>query len=86
MAKIRAGARLTIATISLLGEGVDCPLWDLLFLVSPMAGGPRVLQALGRITRSAPGKERALLVEFVDSRVSMLQAAWIKRERLYRAA
>ncbi len=41
MVEIRRGAPLTIATASLLGEGIDVPGWDLLFMASPMAGGPR---------------------------------------------
>src|SRR5208337_586869 len=41
MAAVRRGAQLTIATTSLLGEGIDVPGWELLFLATPMAGGPR---------------------------------------------
>jgi superfamily II DNA or RNA helicase len=85
MDAIRAGARQTIATTHLLGEGIDVPGWDILFLASPIAGGPRTLQALGRVSRSAPGKDRATVVDFVDSRVPALWAAWKKRQRLYAA-
>jgi superfamily II DNA or RNA helicase len=85
MEAVKAGARLTIATIHLLGEGVDVPGWDLLFLASPIAGGPRTLQAIGRVARPAPGKERAEVVDFVDSQVSALVSAWKQRQRLYAA-
>ncbi len=84
MARVRDGARLTIATIHLLGEGVDVPAWDLLFLVSPFSKGPRVLQALGRIARVAPGKDSATLIDFVDSRIPMLAAAARGRLSTYR--
>jgi hypothetical protein len=84
MLHIRAGARLTIATTHLLGEGVDVPCWDLLFLVTPIAGGPRTIQVVGRIARAAPGKDRALLVDFVDSKIPMLQAAAWSRYSLYK--
>ncbi|MBI4474769.1 MAG: DEAD/DEAH box helicase [Acidobacteria bacterium] len=83
MANVRGGARLTIATSSLLGEGVDVPGWDLLFLTTPMAGGPRTLQAVGRVSRAAPGKDRATIVDFVDSAVPVLVGAHSQRERLY---
>jgi superfamily II DNA or RNA helicase len=83
MLSVRAGAQLTIATSSLLGEGVDVPGWDLLFLATPMAGGPRTLQAVGRVTRAAPGKDRATVVDFVDVDVPALVAAYRQRERLY---
>lgn len=84
MNRVRKGARLTIATIHLLGEGVDVPGWDLLFLVSPIAGGPRTLQAVGRVARPAPGKDRATVVDFVDSRIRILTNAARERQKLYR--
>jgi superfamily II DNA or RNA helicase len=82
MGRVRGGAPLTIATASLLGEGIDVPGWDLLFLASPMAGGPRTLQAVGRVSRAAPGKASALVVDFVDSCVPALVAARRQRERV----
>lgn len=84
MEKVRSGAHLTIATTHLLGEGVDVPGWNLLFLASPIAGGPRTLQAAGRIARPAPGKDRAVLVDFLDESVPMLKAAFWSRQRLYK--
>jgi superfamily II DNA or RNA helicase len=86
MAQIRSGARLTIATSSLLGEGVDVPGWALLFLATPMAGGPRTLQAIGRVSRAAPGKQRATVVDFVDGEVPALVGAHRQRERVYSRA
>jgi len=87
MVAVRNGASLTIATAALLGEGIDVPHWDVLFLASPMAGGPRTLQAVGRVTRVTPGKTAALVVDFVDRRVPALLAARRKRvEALGRVA
>ncbi|HEY2934309.1 MAG TPA: helicase-related protein [Acidobacteriota bacterium] len=85
MRDVKAGARLTIATVHLLGEGVDVPGWDLLFLASPFSGGPRTLQAIGRVARPAPGKARALVVDFVDPKVPLLASAFRKRKALYAA-
>jgi len=86
MKKVRAGAQLTIATTSLLGEGIDVPGWNLLFLACPISGGPRMKQAMGRVTRPAPGKDRSLVVDFVDDGVGMLKAAFSKRQEIYHAA
>jgi len=86
MKKVRAGAQLTIATTHLLGEGVDVPGWNLLFLVTPISGGPKMKQAIGRVTRPAPGKERSLVIDFVDGRVPMLKASFSKRQEIYCAA
>lgn len=85
MGRIRAGVRLSIATIHLLGEGIDVPGWDLLFLVSPISGGPRTLQVVGRIARPAPGKDRAILFDFVDARIPMLKGAARSRAKLYKS-
>ena len=85
MEKVRAGTRLTIATTALMGEGIDVPSWNLLFLVYPISGGPLTLQTMGRVTRPAPGKDKAVVVDFVDSGVAMLKAAFRKRRELYAA-
>jgi superfamily II DNA or RNA helicase len=83
MERVKNGAQLTIATTHLLGEGVDVPGWDMLFLVSPFAAGPRVLQALGRIVRTSKGKSTATLIDFVDYRIPMLARAAHGRQSLY---
>jgi superfamily II DNA or RNA helicase len=85
MERVRDGSRLTVGTVHVLGEGVDVPGWDLLFLASPFAGGPRTLQAVGRVARAAKGKTEALVVDFIDERVPLLMGAWRKRKRLYEA-
>ena len=85
MEEVRKGTRLTIATTHLLGEGIDVPGWDLLFLVSPISGGPKTLQAMGRVSRPAPGKQKALVVDFVDANIPMLRAAARKRRHIYAA-
>ncbi len=82
MARVRAGAEITIATLSLMGEGIDVPGWDMVFLATPIAGGGRTLQAIGRCMRAREGK-KALVVDFVDhlvtgSRVHKnFQGAWV---------
>ena len=85
MKKVRAGARLTIATTHLLGEGVDVPGWNLLFLATPISGGPRTKQAVGRVARPMAGKDRSLVVDFLDSQVPVLNAAFRKRQEIYAA-
>jgi len=83
MKQVRADKRLTIATIHLLGEGIDVPSWQLLFLVSPIAGGSRTIQAVGRIARPAPGKSKSILFDFVDCRIRLLKGAMRSRAKLY---
>lgn len=83
MAKVREGCNLTIATVHLLGEGVDVPNWDMLFLVSPFSAGPRVLQALGRVMRASSNKVVATVYDFVDYKVTKLRKAAQGRKSLY---
>ena len=59
--------------------------WDLLVMAKRMAGGPRPLQAVGRVTRSASGKERAVVVDLLNHQVPALVAAHLSRARLYDA-
>jgi len=98
MERVRSGTKLTIATIGLVGEGVDVPGWDLLYLVTPIAGGSRTVQAIGRVARAKEGKAAASVVDFVDVCVDgyrekedgtkeyyyPLREAATKRRRLYR--
>lgn len=83
MEKVKSGITLTIATTHLLGEGIDVPGWDMLFLVSPLARSPRVLQAIGRIARTATGKTNATLFDFLDIEMPLLMRAAEGRKSLY---
>jgi len=80
---VRNGARLTIATYSICGVGINVPGWEILLLASPIMGGGKYLQVLGRITRVAPGKDRALLLDFVDKRIPPLVHGFKQRKKLY---
>lgn len=80
---VRGGARLTIGTVHLLGEGLDLPAWSVLVQAAPFAGGPRTAQAVGRVARPAPGKTRGLVVDLVDDHPA-LAGAWWARRKVYR--
>ncbi|MFQ5538799.1 MAG: DEAD/DEAH box helicase [Candidatus Binatia bacterium] len=83
MEKVRKGTKLTIATIGIVGEGVDVPGWDLLYLVTPIAGGARTVQAIGRVARAKEGKSTASVIDFVDVCVDGYREKDGKRERYY---
>lgn len=82
MTAVRQGAALTIATFSLMSEGVDVPGWEILFLATPISRGTRVLQSLGRVVRAAAGKVSATVVDIVDVEVPFLANAARGRQRL----
>jgi len=83
VARLAAGElQAVVATISLISEGFDEPGLDALFLVTPMSYGGRVVQALGRVSRTSPGKRDALVVDYCDD-CRMLWSTWKNRRRVY---
>jgi len=63
--------KLLFASYSLAKEGLDIPALDHLFLVTPMRDKSSVKQAVGRIMRPAPGKNRAQVIDFYDHLVPL---------------
>ncbi len=74
---------VVVATCSLVGEGFDCPALDALFLATPVSYAGRIIQYLGRVSRTAPGKKDALVYDYTDGH-PMLWASWRKRSEVYR--
>ena len=50
----------------LIGEGFDCKSLSTLFIATPIKFSGRVLQYLGRVLRPAPGKNKAVVYDYVD--------------------
>jgi len=73
---------VAVATCSLVGEGFDCPHLDALFLATPVSYHGRVVQYLGRVSRTAPGKVDALVVDYCDDN-RMLWSTWRNRRIVY---
>lgn len=76
-------ARMIVSTVSLLGEGVNCPRWDRLFLIASIKSRLGTKQVLGRIRRTYPGKKDAVAYDFVDVRVPVGYHHWRKRQSVY---
>jgi superfamily II DNA or RNA helicase len=75
--------KVLMATGQLIGEGFDCRALSILFLATPIKFDGRLLQYLGRVLRPAPGKERAVVYDYVDTQVGVLKAAFHSRRRVY---
>lgn len=75
-------APLTIGTTGLLGEGFDAPAWGALVLAIPISGKARVLQAVGRILRPAPGKQTAYVADLIDH-CAFSGASYKRRRAVY---
>lgn len=78
--------KVLIATGQLIGEGFDCRELSTLFLTTPIRFSGRVLQYLGRVLRPAPGKDNAVVYDYVDVNVGPLAHAAKARRRVYEHA
>ncbi len=74
---------LVIATDRYVGEGYDCPQLDTLFLAHPVSFKGSMVQYVGRVLRTHPGKATIEVHDYVDSHLGVLTAMWRKRSRSY---
>jgi superfamily II DNA or RNA helicase len=76
---------LLIATGQYLGEGFDCPQMDTLFLAFPVSFKGKLVQYVGRILRTHPGKNSARIYDYRDVQIPVLQKMFSRREKTYRS-
>jgi superfamily II DNA or RNA helicase len=55
-----------VATGPFVGEGLDCPALDTLFLASPVSFDGLLILYVGRVLRAYPGKEHAEVHDYHD--------------------
>ncbi len=77
--------RVLFATSQLLGEGFDANCLATLFLTYPIRFSGRLVQYLGRVLRPGPGKDKALIVDYVDAEIGILESAARARLSVYRS-
>ena len=75
--------RHVISTYGLFSTGIDIPHLDTLFFCAPIKSTIKVKQSIGRIMRPSSGKEKAIVVDFVDQRVELLAYQAKTRKRIY---
>lgn len=63
----RSGRKRIITSVNILVEGFDWPALDCIVMARPTLSAGLYLQAVGRVLRCAPGKERALLLDLTDN-------------------
>lgn len=77
--------RLILATGRYIGEGIDDPRLDALFLTMPISWKGTLAQYVGRLHRQHAGKTEMLIVDYVDDFVPVLARMATKRRSGYHA-
>lgn len=81
--RIKSGkSKVIIATISLIGEGFDCPNLSALLMTTPVKFSGRILQTIGRVLRPKEGKEPRVY-DFRDNKVPVLLSSGNSRDKVY---
>lgn len=75
--------RVLIATGQLIGEGIDLPFLDTLFLVFPTSSKTRLIQYIGRVQRKNKGESISKIYDYYDQYVSVLNIMFQKRKKVY---
>ena len=73
--------QVLIATGQLLGEGLDLPILDCLFLVYPFSFEGKLIQYIGRIQRS---ENQKVIVDYMDLNIPFFGKMFKKRHSYYR--
>lgn len=72
--------QVLIATGQLLGEGLDLPILDCLFLVYPFSFEGKLIQYIGRIQRS---ENQKVVVDYMDQNIPFFAKMFNKRRKFY---
>ena len=72
-----------VVTFQLLGEGFDVKKLDRGFIILPFRERAMVEQAVGRIQRTCQGKDNALLYEYLDEGIGVLEDQFRARKNIY---
>ena len=72
------------SSFNLSKEGLDIPCLDRLFLASPAKFSSIITQSVGRVRRTAEGKETPVVYDFVDQEIGFCRNAYRQRVRSYK--
>jgi superfamily II DNA or RNA helicase len=76
----QGGLNVLFAT-KIADEGLDIRRLDRLFLTCPVRSTNKVVQQIGRIQRAFPGKQDAVVYDFVDSLCGLTKSQFYSRRR-----
>ncbi len=78
-------SRVLVATGRYVGEGFDDPRLDTLFMAAPISWRGTLVQYVGRLTRTSPGKRDIAVYDYLDAEVGVLRRMFERRRAGYRA-
>jgi len=82
--QMRSGEKKYLfASYALAKEGLDIPNLERLFMATPVKDEAVVIQAVGRVSRTSPGKDTPMVYDFIDN-IRYCQRAYRERTRHYR--
>jgi superfamily II DNA or RNA helicase len=70
-----------VTTFALLGEGFDVNILNRAFIAMPFRAKNKVEQLIGRIQRTAPGKTDAVVYDYVDVNIPVLNYQFYSKSR-----
>jgi len=73
-------SKIAVATVSLVKEGLDIPILDTLIFATPQKNPAIVVQSIGRIERSFPGKLEPIVYDIVDTQIPYCMGSYSKRK------
>jgi len=73
-----------VATFALLGEGFDVPFLDRAFIAMPFRAEAKTEQLIGRIQRAYPGKKDAIVYDYIDINIGVLENQFSNRKKASR--
>ncbi len=81
-ADVRTGKVKVLVATQLADEGLDLPSLTAVHMTAPSRAAGRVIQRAGRVMRSAPGKGRPVVYDYVDD-MGLLVSQWRSRMSAY---
>jgi len=76
--------RAVLTTYGLFSTGIDIKSLEVVYMCTPMRSPRWVIQTAGRLKRKDEGKDKALVVDFVDNKVEMLRNQYYSRRTTWK--
>lgn len=77
-----AGEAVILSTVA--GEGLDIPPIARVHIVFPMRDTGATIQLCGRCERRSPNKQNAIIIDYREPLVDVLESQWSERDRTFR--